>query len=287
MEQKVLDQIMDEPKKSVDEEQSAFTGWVLKYTKDSEKRDPAVLALNQIVLSFAAIHTSGMAVTHCLYDLAARPEYIQPLREEIEKVIAEDGYEDDGDGIKKLKKSSLPRLRKLDSFMKESQRHAPAGLFGNTRVVVKPLHLSTGHTIPPGTKIAYNLWATQMSTSSLSMSPTYNPPNYHAPAEFDGFRFSNLRAMEGKENKHQFVSTAPDSLSFGHGNHACPGRFFASNEIKVILIEVLRTYDLRLKGDVEGTGGVEKRPEDLVNAGSIMPNPFAEIEFKSRKKDVI
>jgi hypothetical protein len=56
MEQKVLDQIMDEPKKSVDEEQSAFTGWVLKYTKDSEKRDPSVLALNQIVCKHTTFH---------------------------------------------------------------------------------------------------------------------------------------------------------------------------------------------------------------------------------------
>jgi hypothetical protein len=69
-----------------------------------------------------------MAATHCLFDLAARPEYIKPLREEIEQVIAEDGYDVTGDGTMKLKKSSLPRLRKLDSFMKESQRHAPAGL---------------------------------------------------------------------------------------------------------------------------------------------------------------
>jgi cytochrome P450 len=121
-----------------------------------------------------------------------------------------------------------------------------------------------------------------MSDTSQTFSPSYNPPTNKAPTEFDGFRFANLRAMEGKENKHQFVSTSPDSLSFGHGSHACPGRFFAGNEIKLILIEALRMYDIRLKGDVEMKGGADKRPKDGLNAGAIFPNPYAEIEFKLR-----
>jgi len=57
-----------------------------------------------------------------LFDLAARPQYIQPLRDEIQKVFDEDGYDIDSEGFIKLKKTSLTRLKKLDSFMKESQR---------------------------------------------------------------------------------------------------------------------------------------------------------------------
>ena len=126
-----------------------------------------------------------------------------------------------------------------------------------------------------------------MSTSSPSLAPTDNPPSYLPPSEFDGFRFSNLRSLPGKENKHQFVSTAPDSLTFGHGNHACPGRFFASNEIKIILIEVLRRYDFRLKGDVEGRGGVEMRPRSVEDKGSVTPDMWAEIEFREREKVLV
>lgn len=60
--------------------------------------------------------------------------------------------------------------------------------------------------------------------------------------------------MPGKENKNQFVTTAPDSLSFGHGTHAYPGRFFASAEIKLWLIELLRGWDVRFKGEEGQTG---------------------------------
>jgi cytochrome P450 len=73
----------------------------------------------------AAIHTTTMAATAAIYDLAAHPEYIQPLREEIQQVIDEDGQDVDRDGFMKLKKPSMPKLWKLDSFLKESQRCTP------------------------------------------------------------------------------------------------------------------------------------------------------------------
>jgi cytochrome P450 len=84
--------------------------------------------LNQylrITVSFAAIHTSSMATTHAILDLVTRREYIEPLREEIEQVKAADGQDIDDDGFIRLKKDSINKLRKLDSFMKESQRFSP------------------------------------------------------------------------------------------------------------------------------------------------------------------
>lgn len=69
-----------------------------------------------------------MALSQVIYDLAARPEYIKGLREEIKDVLAEDGYDIDGEGFTKLKKSSYTKLRKLDSFLKESQRLSPPGI---------------------------------------------------------------------------------------------------------------------------------------------------------------
>ena len=63
-----------------------------------------------------------------IFDLAARPEYIQPLRDEIQQVIDEDGQDTDGDGFFKLKKMSMTKLRKMDSFVKESQRLSPPGI---------------------------------------------------------------------------------------------------------------------------------------------------------------
>jgi hypothetical protein len=69
-----------------------------------------------------------MATAQAIFDLAARPEYIQPLRDEFQQVIDEDGQDLDGEGFLKLKKMSMPKLKKLDSFLKETQRLSPPGV---------------------------------------------------------------------------------------------------------------------------------------------------------------
>lgn len=76
-------------------------------------------ARGQVGLSMAAIHTTSNLLTNIVYDLAAHPEYIQPLRDEILAVVEEDGS---------LKKTSLLKLKLMDSVMKESQRIHPVAI---------------------------------------------------------------------------------------------------------------------------------------------------------------
>lgn len=51
-------------------------------------------------------------LTQALYDLVIHPEYTEELREEIASVVGEDGWT----------KTALQKMRKLDSFLKESHR---------------------------------------------------------------------------------------------------------------------------------------------------------------------
>lgn len=73
--------------------------------------------------------------------------------------------------------------------------------------------------------------------------------------KFDPLRFYKLRteAKDGgsveKAANNQFVSVNQSSLTFGYGRHACPGRFFAANEIKMILAYALLQYDVKNAGD--------------------------------------
>jgi cytochrome P450 len=53
--------------------------------------------------------------THALYYLATYPEYAQPLRVEVEGAINDNGWT----------KHALMKMRKLDSFIKESLRLNP------------------------------------------------------------------------------------------------------------------------------------------------------------------
>ncbi len=60
-------------------------------------------------------------MAQAVFDLVSHPEYIEPLRDELRRVQAEDGSD-------VWTRASIAKLRKMDSFLKESQRFRPPGL---------------------------------------------------------------------------------------------------------------------------------------------------------------
>ena len=92
--------------------------WMMK--RGEGKVSVAELAKYQLGLIMAAIHTTTMMITNTLYTLAVTPEYIQPLREEVRHVMAEN------DGM--LTSRALQQMEKLDSYMKEVMRFYPPGI---------------------------------------------------------------------------------------------------------------------------------------------------------------
>lgn len=98
-----------------------LVSWILGHYKANQKPSAEVIGEEQLLAAVAAIHTTTFTTMQVISDLASYPEYIAELREEINEVTSE---EPDG----KLRKTSMPRLRKLDSFIKESQRMHPLAM---------------------------------------------------------------------------------------------------------------------------------------------------------------
>ncbi|CAG7973909.1 unnamed protein product [Penicillium salamii] len=211
----------------------------------------------QVTLALAAIHTTSNLITNIVYDLAAYPEYIQPLRDEICAVAAEDG---------ELKKTSLLKLKLMDSIMRESQRTNPMSLIAMNRFVHQKVVLSDGTVLPKGAIIF-------IPTTLLQDDNIY--PN---AATYDGYRFLKKRQEPGNEQKHQFVMTSADHFAFGHGIHSCPGRFFASSETKIILLHLLLKYNWKLQ-----SGG---RPKNFENGVELIADPNVELLFQSRQPEI-
>ena len=69
---------------------------------------------------------------------------------------------------------------------------------------------------------------------------------YPQTAKYDGYRSYKKHQAPGSEQRFQFMTNSPESFRFGHGVHACPGRFFAANETKILLIHLLLKYDWKL-----------------------------------------
>ncbi|KAF9870905.1 filament-forming protein [Colletotrichum karsti] len=196
----------------------------------------------QLFLTFAAIHTTSSVLTAFMYDILANPEYFTLLREEIVRVFSEEeGWS----------KNSLYKLKLMDSCLKESQRLHILGPHMMNRKVEMPVTLSDGTYLPEGVHVTVSAHNTR--------DPALWGPD---PDEFDGKRFLRMREQAGQENRWQFVSTSPEFLAFGHGMHACPGRFFASNEMKIVLAHLVMNYDWKIIGD-KAPGSVFKTAVDI------------------------
>lgn len=189
-----------------------FLQWMMDGANKVEGQ-PEKLAHRLLVLTLAGVHTTSMAATQTLFDLCAHPNYIDPIREEILAGVGIDGS---------FQKTSLTSFRKLDSFMRESQRLNPPSLLGFKRAAREPITLSDGTILPKDVHI-------MMPVASIVTDADYVGVD---ALVFNGFRHFEKRLEHGEQSKHQFATTSSDNLHFGHGKFSCPGRFFASNSIK-------------------------------------------------------
>lgn len=103
----------------------------------------------------------------------------------------------------------------------------------------------------------------------------HDADNLDNPAEYDGFRYYKQRLEEGQGTHHQFAMTDKNNLHFGHGKFSCPGRFFASNEIKIILAHLLLNYDFKYPVG-------QTRPVNLSADENLYPDPSARLLMRRR-----
>ncbi|TDL22834.1 cytochrome P450 [Rickenella mellea] len=228
--------------------------WIMDQA-EGEERKVENLVLRLMAVNMAAIHTSSMSLAHTMFHLASEPQYIEPMREEVESVIKRDGWT----------KAAMTKMRKVDSFLKETQRYTGLGALTVDRMALEDYTFSDGTFIPKGTLVSAAVGAMH-----------HDEENYKDANKFDGFRFADLREEDGEGVKHQMVSTTPEYLAFGHGRHACPGRFFAANELKAMIAYILMTYDVKMED-----AGV--RPKDLHFGPTCVPDPKASILFRRRQ----
>lgn len=169
-----------------------------------------------------------------LFDLVDHTEYTPLLREEIGKAKASSDW-----------LSHLNELPLLNSFIKESMRLHPADSITLRRKAIETYTFEDGTVIPRGSWACVPLRILQR-----------DPKTYADPQVFNGHRFitaSNAQNNRATDvlNKEGLVATQLTDVSnsfliWGMGRRVCPGRFFATDVLRLIVVTMLENYDLAL-----------------------------------------
>lgn len=218
--------------------------------------------------NFGSVHNTQMQVVNLILNvLGSDAEFntIAVLRDEIERVLGSDNSD-------LWTKAKVSQLSRADSVSRETLRLGAFGGRANFRkIMVDGITTPDGYHLPRGTV-----------TSFLSQPAHVDPETTEDPMKFDPFRFSRVReiaaANDEKVVPKTMVTTGPDFMAFGHGKHACPGRFLIDFELKMIMAYVLKNYDIRFP---ESYGG--KRPPNTWVAEAVFPPDGAKIQVKRRK----
>ncbi|KAI0107217.1 putative cytochrome P450 monooxygenase [Nemania sp. FL0031] len=219
--------------------------------------DPVHQAHHLMHLTFAASSASGVLVTQGLFQLLMFPEYIRPLKEEVERALQENSEWSD---------KALSSMSLLDSFLRETMRMYPAGSLTGARTVMDDsFKFHDGLELPKGSRLIFPALAVHM-----------DPANYSNPEKFDGFRFAPSHM--GKDGRRSIGAATVDRkfLQFGYGPHACPGRFYAVRKAKMVLGLLLTRYEF------EWEGNITARPPGIAIEAQMIPNDHAKVRLRSR-----
>ncbi|EQL03607.1 cytochrome P450 [Ophiocordyceps sinensis CO18] len=204
---------------------------------------------------FGSVHILSTTIVYVIQDLCLHPEYTKLLRQELETSYAE--FERTGHG-----------LPLLDSFIKESSRLTPVESMSVRRCALKPFSLSDG------TKVAPGEWACAPS-GAINTSAEHYP----RPEEFSGFRFVDPAELPGASAPTQpkpskLTDVDYTFLMWGTGRMACPGRYYASAFMKVVVAQLLLNYDFTLVNP--------EAPRWISWRVARIPRPWTKVAFTPR-----
>lgn len=228
-----------------------YLTWQISLASAEGRHDeltPDIISRRLMPLNFAAIHTTVLTITNVLFDLlAADPSYLAGIREETIRVLAEEGGQ--------WTKAGLARCHRSDSAIRESMRVSNFMTRNVMRKVITPGGIENK---------AQGWWAPKGAFIGLDMhSVQHDPAVYPSPETYDAFRFSRPREQEPDDTdtttstdttttttttprpkNASLITTSETFLPFGHGRHACPGRFFVSLEMKMMLAYMALYYEV-------------------------------------------
>ncbi|MGH9457097.1 MAG: cytochrome P450 [Thermoanaerobaculia bacterium] len=184
--------------------------------EDGSAMDSRQIRDEAVTIFLAGHETTAIALSWTFHLLAAHPEVEERILAEVREVV--------GEG--RPTAADMPRLTYTGNVISESMRlFPPAYAFG--REAIADCEIG-GYRVPAGTTIFMSPWVIHR-----------DPRWYDDPLAFRPERWEN-----------DFAKTLPRFayLPFGGGPRICIGSSFALMEAVLLLVSVLRRYELRMEG---------------------------------------
>ncbi|KAI3327515.1 cytochrome P450 [Ustulina deusta] len=232
--------------------------WLIDTSPRQQQWTAARMVGEIIAIWFSSVHQLAMTVTYAIEDICLHRDYADPLRQELrEQKATKNGSID------------VEELPLLDSFLKESIRYNNADAISCRRKALQDYILQDGSRIGKGD------WVCIPQRAMMQ-----DPLRYSSPSTFDGFRFARANVSLCQGNR---TSDVPDEARsklteasihwpiWGLGKTACPGRFYASLVLKLIVTQILEEWECDMPD--------RKSARNMVWRSSVVPLERTEVVF--------
>ncbi|PLB37644.1 cytochrome P450 [Aspergillus candidus] len=236
--------------------QALKRGTLCREGKTGEQETIEELIVDEIMFMYMETVAPFHLVATCMvFRIMRHPEYVAPLREELERALELCGGE--------WSFEIFNHTPKMESFTREILRlHNPTSISG-ARCVMEPITIpSLGLALERGTHI-----------SLPSRFIHTDPENYPDPMTFNGYRFYD--EASGTCNVQKTLAPSEAWLPFGIGTSACPARLVGTRTCQALFAKILMDYDV---GQMED----KDVPLQIWLLGIYVPSPTISVSVRRR-----
>ncbi|XP_010884524.4 5-beta-cholestane-3-alpha,7-alpha-diol 12-alpha-hydroxylase [Esox lucius] len=250
------------------------SGWVREQQQEREEHGMEEFMQDRFMflLLWASQGNTGPAAFWLLLYLMKHPDAMRAVQQEAEKVLKETGQEvKHGGPLVDLTRDMLLKTPILDSAVEETLRLTVAPVL--TRAVLKDMSLKLAdgneYWLREGDRVAMFPYTAVQMDPDVHQDPV--PFKYDRFLTADGAKKTDFY-KGGKKLKYY-------NMPWGAGHTMCPGRFFATNELKQFVFLMLIYFDFELKNPDE------KIPDiDINRWGFGSMQPTKDVQFRYRLK---
>uniref|UniRef100_A0A3B5AUW0 Cytochrome P450, family 8, subfamily B, polypeptide 2 n=1 Tax=Stegastes partitus TaxID=144197 RepID=A0A3B5AUW0_9TELE len=249
-------------------------GWVFDLQRALTEKgvEDSMIDRYMFLLLWASQGNTGPSAFWLLLFLMKHPDAMTAVREEVEKVLKESGQEiRRGGPLIDLTREMLMKTPILDSAVEETLRLTAAPLL--TRAVMQDMTLKLvdgrEYLIRKGDRMSV------FPYSAVQLDPEIHPD----PHSFKYDRFLNPDGTKKTDFYKGGKKVKYYNMPWGAGVSMCPGRFFATNELKQFVYLMLAYFEFELKNPEE------KIPQiDFKRWGFGTMQPVTDVQFRYRLK---